>query len=153
MPTELTIKRLAATLVQTRSGREAGYYVVVFFACAGSIREKCLKGTCFVERWQREQDSNGKLGAWLHVYIEGEKIEVDVDLGTAFMDMYSKCRSTESTLSVFHKMLEKDVLAWNTIILGLVACGEGVKVLYYFKEMKMRKVKPDAIALVGVLAV
>ena len=89
----------------------------------------------------------------MHVCIEGEKIEVDVALGTALVDMYSKCRSTESVLSVFHKMFEKDVLTWNAIILGLVACGEGVKVLYYFKEMMMRKVKPDAIALVGVLAV
>ena len=44
---------------------------------------------------------------------------MDVALGTALVDMYSKCRGTESAPSVFHKMLEKDVLTWNAGSCGM----------------------------------
>ncbi|CBI28140.3 unnamed protein product, partial [Vitis vinifera] len=93
-----------------------------------------------------------ELGKWLHVYIEKEKIEVDVALGTALVDMYAKCGSIESAMRVFQEMPEKDVMTWTALIVGLAMCGQGLKALELFHEMQMSEVKPDAITFVGVLA-
>ncbi|KAF3438175.1 hypothetical protein FNV43_RR20932 [Rhamnella rubrinervis] len=67
-----------------------------------------------------------ELGKWLHAYIQKEKIEVDVTLGTALVDMYAKCGSIENALK-----------------------GRRLK---HFQEMQISGAKPDAITFVGVLA-
>ncbi|OVA06548.1 Pentatricopeptide repeat [Macleaya cordata] len=93
-----------------------------------------------------------ELGLWLHAYIEKENIEVDVVLGTALVDMYTKCGSTEKALEVFHEMPKRDVMTWTAMIVGLAMCGQGEKALEFFYEMQKSGVKPDAITFVGVLA-
>ncbi|XP_008242743.1 PREDICTED: pentatricopeptide repeat-containing protein At1g08070, chloroplastic-like [Prunus mume] len=93
-----------------------------------------------------------ELGKWLHAYIEKEKIEVDVALGTTLVDMYAKCGSIDGALEVFRKLPEKDVMTWTALISGFAMCGQGKKALEHFHEMQMSGVKPDAITFVGVLA-
>ena len=92
-----------------------------------------------------------ELGKWLHACIEKEKIEVDVALGTALVDMYAKCGSIDIAMRVFQELPEKDVMSWTALIVGLAMCGEGEKALEYFHEMQIGGVKPDAITFVGVL--
>ncbi|CAL9027948.1 unnamed protein product [Prunus brigantina] len=93
-----------------------------------------------------------ELGKWLHAYIEKEKIEVDVALGTTLVDMYAKCGSIDGASEVFRKLPEKDVMTWTALISGFAMCGQGKKALGHFHEMQMSGVKPDAITFVGVLA-
>ncbi|PQQ20230.1 pentatricopeptide repeat-containing protein [Prunus yedoensis var. nudiflora] len=93
-----------------------------------------------------------ELGKWLHAYIEKEKIEVDVALGTTLVDMYAKCGSIDGASEVFRKLPEKDVMTWTALISGFAMCGQGKKALEHFHEMQMSGVKPDAITFVGVLA-
>ncbi|XP_060668677.1 pentatricopeptide repeat-containing protein At1g08070, chloroplastic [Ziziphus jujuba] len=93
-----------------------------------------------------------ELGKWLHAYIQKEKIEVDVTLGTALVDMYAKCGSIENALKVFKELPEKDVMTWTTLITGLAMSGQGEKALRHFYEMQRSGVQPDAITFVGVLA-
>ncbi|XP_061951430.1 pentatricopeptide repeat-containing protein At1g08070, chloroplastic-like [Populus nigra] len=93
-----------------------------------------------------------ELGKWLHAYIKKQRIDVDVALGTALVDMYAKCGSIETAIQVFHEMPEKDVMTWTALILGLAMCGQAENALQYFDEMHIRGVKPDAITFVGVLA-
>ncbi|XP_021817716.1 pentatricopeptide repeat-containing protein At2g29760, chloroplastic-like isoform X2 [Prunus avium] len=93
-----------------------------------------------------------ELGKWLHAYIEKEKIELDVALGTTLVDMYAKCGSIDGASEVFRKLPEKDVMTWTALISGFAMCGQGKKALEHFHEMQMSGVKPDAITFVGVLA-
>lgn len=93
-----------------------------------------------------------ELGQWLHLYIEKEKIEVGVALGTALLDMYAKFGSIGSAMRVFQEMPEKDVMSWTALIVGFAMCGQGKKALGLFHEMEMNGVKPDAITFVWVLA-
>lgn len=93
-----------------------------------------------------------ELGKWLHAYIEKEKIEVDVALGTTLVDMYAKCGSIDGASEVFRKLPEKDVMTWTALISGFAMCGQGKKALEHFHEMQMSGVKPDAITFIGVLA-
>ncbi|KAL3566548.1 hypothetical protein D5086_031963 [Populus alba] len=52
-----------------------------------------------------------ELGKWLHAYIMKQRIDVDVALGTALVDMYAKCGSIGTAIQVFHEMPEKDISA------------------------------------------
>ncbi|KAI3910331.1 hypothetical protein MKW92_033054 [Papaver armeniacum] len=93
-----------------------------------------------------------ELGIWLHAYIEKQNIDVDVVLGTALVDMYTKCGSIDGALEVFHGIPVKDVMTWTSMIVGLAMSGQGEKALDFFHEMQKSGVKPDAITFVGVLA-
>ncbi|KAF2310707.1 hypothetical protein GH714_016494 [Hevea brasiliensis] len=92
------------------------------------------------------------LGKWLHAYIKKRKINVDVALGTAMVDMYAKCGSIERALCVFQELPKKDVMTWTALIVGLAMSGQGEMALEYFHEMQGNGIKPDAITFVGVLA-
>ncbi|WCJ29711.1 Pentatricopeptide repeat (PPR) superfamily protein [Euphorbia peplus] len=93
-----------------------------------------------------------ELGKWLHAYIKKWKIKVDVALGTALVDMYAKCGSIESAMTVFQELPEKDIMTWTALIVGLAMSGNGEMALSYFHEMQREGIKPDAITFVGVLA-
>ncbi|GMH06856.1 hypothetical protein Nepgr_008696 [Nepenthes gracilis] len=92
-----------------------------------------------------------KLGAWVHDYAVKNGFEVGVYLGTALIDMYSKCGSLREARQVFDKMGNKSLATWNSMIasLGVHGCGEEALVL--FQRMRDENVQPDAITFVGVL--
>ncbi|KAL4195294.1 hypothetical protein AMTRI_Chr05g63930 [Amborella trichopoda] len=92
-----------------------------------------------------------EIGKWVHLYIEKEKIEVDVFLGTALVDFYAKCGCIDSAWSVFKGMAKQDVLTWTSMIGGFSMCGRGQNAIELFEEMQKTGLKPDAITFVGVL--
>ncbi|KAL5975240.1 hypothetical protein ACLOJK_031919 [Asimina triloba] len=92
-----------------------------------------------------------ELGKWLHAYISKEKIEVDVVLGTALVDMYARCGSIESASQIFNSTPQRDVMTWTAMIRGLAMSGNGEKALELFNEMQRSGLKPDAITFISVL--
>ncbi|WOL09011.1 pentatricopeptide repeat-containing protein [Canna indica] len=92
-----------------------------------------------------------ELGKWFHVYIAREKVEVDVVLGTALVDMYARCGCIESAFKVFEEMRCRDVMTWTALIGGLAMCGHAERALQTFHRMQTSGVKPDAVTFVGVL--
>lgn len=92
-----------------------------------------------------------ELGKWLHVYIAREKVEVDLVLGTALVDMYGRCGCVGSAFKMFENMPCRDVMTWTALIGGLAMCGHAESALRAFQEMQKSGVKPDAITFVGVL--
>ncbi|KAK9089990.1 hypothetical protein Sjap_023167 [Stephania japonica] len=92
-----------------------------------------------------------RLGAWIHDFALKNGFQLDAFLGTALIDMYSKCGSLEAAKRVFHGMEEKSVATWNSIITSLGVHGRGKEALALFAQMEKAKVVPDAITFVGVL--
>lgn len=92
-----------------------------------------------------------ELGRWLHACTRREGIDIDIALGTAFVDMYAKCGCVENAVDVFDEMPRRNVMTWTALIRGLAMCGRGEKALQLFGEMIGSKVKPDSITFVGVL--
>ncbi|GMP39125.1 hypothetical protein CsSME_00010087 [Camellia sinensis var. sinensis] len=64
-----------------------------------------------------------ELGKWVHLYVEKNKIEIDGVLGSALIDLYSKCGNIEKALQVFESLPQRNVIAWNAIISGLAMHG------------------------------
>ncbi|ONK63052.1 uncharacterized protein A4U43_C07F10920 [Asparagus officinalis] len=92
------------------------------------------------------------MGKTIHKFIEKNKIEIDVKLGTSLVDMYAKCGDIENSLQVFHGMDERDVLTWSSMIIGLASHGLGNDALRFFSKMIQEGIKPNDITFVGVLS-
>ncbi|XP_047156826.1 pentatricopeptide repeat-containing protein ELI1, chloroplastic [Vigna umbellata] len=104
--------------------------------------------------------SCGQLGAlecgrWVHSYVEnsgiGVGVKVNLRVGTALVDMYCKCGSLEDARKVFDGMVGKDVVAWNSLIMGYGIHGFGDEALQLFHEMLCVGVRPSDITFVAVL--
>ncbi|XP_020244187.1 putative pentatricopeptide repeat-containing protein At3g08820 [Asparagus officinalis] len=72
-------------------------------------------------------------------------------LGTALIDMYSKCGSAERAWAVFKGMKESDVIVWNAMINGLVMTGYHKVSFGLFAQMEKLGVKPEGNTFVGLL--
>uniref|UniRef100_A0A0E0E3J4 Pentacotripeptide-repeat region of PRORP domain-containing protein n=1 Tax=Oryza meridionalis TaxID=40149 RepID=A0A0E0E3J4_9ORYZ len=91
-------------------------------------------------------------GEWIHQYAEQRKMKIDAVLGTALIDMYSKCGHIEKSLEVFWRMQGRDATAWTAIICGLATNGQAGRALELFQDMQRSKVKPDGVTFIGVLS-
>ncbi|XP_028759085.1 pentatricopeptide repeat-containing protein At3g26630, chloroplastic [Neltuma alba] len=92
-----------------------------------------------------------KLGKWVHDFALKNGFDLGIFMGTALIDMYSKCGSLEDAMRVFHKMPTKGLATWNSMITSLGVHGMGNEALSFFQEMENTNVAPDAITFVGVL--
>lgn len=93
-----------------------------------------------------------KLGRWIHDFALKNGFELGTFVGTALIDMYSKCGSLEDAMRVFRKMQIKSLATWNSMITSLGVHGKGEEALALFREMEISGVAPDAITFVGVLS-
>ncbi|KAB2051778.1 hypothetical protein ES319_A12G077500v1 [Gossypium barbadense] len=98
----------------------------------------------------------GQLGAlesgrWLHSYMQNNDIQVSVRVATALIDMYSKCGSLEDARLVFDRIHYKDVVAWNSMIIGYALHGFSQDALELFHEMCRIGLRPTDITFIGVL--
>lgn len=92
------------------------------------------------------------IGIWIHHYIKKHKLCLTVSLGTALVDMYSKCGNIEKTLQVFHEMPIRNSLTWTAAIGALAHHGNGHDALSYFVEMVNSGLRPDDVTFLGVLS-
>nr|POE90265.1 pentatricopeptide repeat-containing protein, chloroplastic [Quercus suber] len=92
-----------------------------------------------------------KLGRWIHDFALKNGFKLGIFLGTALIDMYSKCGSLEDARKVFNKMQVKSLATWNSMITSLGVHGCGEEAISVFAEMERGNVQPDAITFVGLL--
>ncbi|KAF5736193.1 hypothetical protein HS088_TW14G00329 [Tripterygium wilfordii] len=91
-------------------------------------------------------------GRWVHSFIENNGIQVNVHVGAALVNMYSKCGSLEDARSVFDRMKIKDVVAWNSMIVGYAMHGFSQDALQLFGEMYRIGHQPTDITFIGILS-
>lgn len=91
------------------------------------------------------------LAKWIHAYIEKNKINCDMRLGTALVDMFARCGDPQSAMKVFNTMVRRDVSAWTAAIGAMAMEGNGEGALELFDDMLREGVKPDEIVFVAVL--
>uniref|UniRef100_A0A0E0MS34 DYW domain-containing protein n=1 Tax=Oryza rufipogon TaxID=4529 RepID=A0A0E0MS34_ORYRU len=90
-------------------------------------------------------------GEWARIYMGRLGIKMDVFVGNALIDMYSKCGSIERALDVFKDMHNRDKFTWTAIILGLAVNGRGEEAIDMFYRMLRALQTPDEVTFVGVL--
>lgn len=92
------------------------------------------------------------MGEWIHGYVRRKNLKVDLVLGNALIDMYSKCGSMQDALDVFHSLPMKNIFCWNSIIVGLGMNGHGEEAIDTFNVMEKEGMKPDGVTFVGLLS-
>lgn len=79
-------------------------------------------------------------------------LESDVVVGSALVDMYSKCGRIDYASKIFKLMPVKNAFSWNSMISGYARHGLGRKALDLFRQMEIEGQLPDHVTFVGVLS-
>ncbi|XP_010248175.1 PREDICTED: pentatricopeptide repeat-containing protein At5g06540 [Nelumbo nucifera] len=91
-------------------------------------------------------------GEKAHNYVLRHKLNVNLILGTALVDMYARCGSIQKAIRVFEELPERDTLSWTAVIAGLAMHGHADKALEYFSEMLKTGITPRDITFTAVLS-
>lgn len=106
----------------------------------GVINACALLGTSKYANWVRDVAERS-----------GYSPKDNVVVGSALIDMYSKCGSAESAYEVFKMMQEKNVYTYSSMIVGFAIHGCASSTLELFEEMVKKDVMPNHVTFVGVL--
>ncbi|KAJ7967399.1 Pentatricopeptide repeat-containing protein [Quillaja saponaria] len=96
-----------------------------------------------------EFNDQGKL---LHAHLIKTPFESNVYVGTALVDMYSKCGHLTDAQTSFGCIFSPNVAAWTALINGYAYHGLGSKAMSLFESMLDQGVAPNAATFVGVLS-
>jgi pentatricopeptide repeat protein len=97
--------------------------------------------------------SSVKRGEHVHAQMCLTRSEGDPFQLTALLDMYSKCGCMADARRVFDSIPDKDLIAWNALIMGYGRQGEIEDALDSFEIMLDQNVKPNEATFVNVLSV
>ncbi|CAN6713812.1 unnamed protein product [Malus baccata var. baccata] len=82
-------------------------------------------------------------GCEIHAYVLRHGIESDVMISSALIAMYSKCGFLGMGTRVFEIMPEKNIVSYNSLILGLGLHGLASEAFRMFDEILRNGLKPD----------
>ncbi|XP_038976201.1 pentatricopeptide repeat-containing protein At1g04840-like [Phoenix dactylifera] len=82
-------------------------------------------------------------GIRIHEYVLKNGFRANGVIGTALVDMYSKCGKIDHASQVFEHMEERDILTCTAMIMGWAVHGNWKQALQCFEDMKCACVKPD----------
>ncbi|KAL8117294.1 hypothetical protein AgCh_015268 [Apium graveolens] len=91
------------------------------------------------------------MGTKLHEFAKRSGFISYVIVANTLVDFYSKCGCVDQALQVFHKIREKNVISWTSIILGLRINNRSFEALILFRNMQVM-LKPNSITLISVLS-
>lgn len=69
----------------------------------------------------------------------------------ALVDMYTKCRKLATARELFDRIVDRDVVTWNAMILGYAQNKQGKEALVLYERMVTEGVKPDRVTFIAVL--
>ncbi|CAL1360161.1 unnamed protein product [Linum trigynum] len=93
-----------------------------------------------------------KMGTQLHALVFKCHYYVDVYMGSALVDMYSKCGVVDCALKVFDEMKERNIVSWNSLITCYEQNGPSRKALDVFVRMMESSFEPDEVTLASVVS-
>lgn len=91
------------------------------------------------------------LGMQIHATIFKSPLATSVFMGTALLDMYSKCTHVSSAQKVFDEMIERNVVSWNSLITCYEQNGPPANAIDLFVVMMEFGLEPDEVTLASVV--
>jgi pentatricopeptide repeat protein len=91
-------------------------------------------------------------GKQIHCFAVRHHLDANVFVGTALVDMYSKCGEISTAECVFAGMTDKSTVSCTTMISGLGQHGFGKRALSLFYSMQEKGLKPDAVTFLAVIS-
>ncbi|KAK7367437.1 hypothetical protein VNO80_09449 [Phaseolus coccineus] len=84
-----------------------------------------------------------KHGKCLHAWAIRQKLESEVIVETALIDMYAKCNRGNLSYKVFMGTSKKRTAPWNALLSGFIQNRLGGEPIKLFKQMLVKGVQPD----------
>ncbi|CAN6236154.1 unnamed protein product [Urochloa humidicola] len=91
-------------------------------------------------------------GKQIHCFAVRRCLDCNVFVGTALVDMYSKCGEISTAERVFASMTEKSAVTYTIMISGLGQHGFGERAVSLFYSMREKGLKPDAVTFLAVIS-
>ncbi|KAI3706034.1 hypothetical protein L1987_76287 [Smallanthus sonchifolius] len=91
-------------------------------------------------------------GKQTHCCIIKLKFDSNVVVGSALIDMYAKCGRLSNARVVFDNFSFKNIVSWNTMLVGYAHHGHGEKALEIYNMLLDHGIKPNDITFIGVLS-
>lgn len=95
---------------------------------------------------------NIMVGGSIHAHVIVNSMELNPALGTALLEMYSKCSNIGRAFQVFNSLTNKNLQAWTVMISGLAENGLGREAIALFTEMERSGLKPDSVSFSVILS-
>ncbi|PKI63274.1 hypothetical protein CRG98_016459, partial [Punica granatum] len=93
-------------------------------------------------------------GRWVHEsMIRHTDLFGTISVSNALINMYATCGAVKEALATFNEMERRNIITWNTMIVGLAKHGHADEVRSLFSRMLEDRVqKPDHVTFLGVLS-
>ncbi|KAL0300624.1 UNVERIFIED_CONTAM: Pentatricopeptide repeat-containing protein, mitochondrial [Sesamum radiatum] len=78
-------------------------------------------------------------------------LETDLFVGNSLVVLYTKCGNIRDGVVAFIEITDKNIVSWNSIIVGCAQHGCGEWALAFFSQMAKAGVDPDEITFTGLL--
>ncbi|XVE84571.1 hypothetical protein DITRI_Ditri17bG0023700 [Diplodiscus trichospermus] len=92
-------------------------------------------------------------GQQMHCLISKHGYEGDVFVGSALVDTYAKCHDMELAEKVFVALRERNLISWNSMIVGCLLNNLHDKALFLFREVVREDfISPDQVSFSSVIS-
>lgn len=91
-------------------------------------------------------------GKQSHCCILKPGFHSNVVVGSALIDMYAKCGRLADARRIFDNLPSKNLVSWNTMLVGYAQHGFGIEALDIYNMMQINGIKPNDITFIGVLS-
>lgn len=103
----------------------------------GDLLPDCITFPFVLKECAKRVDATN--GPSIHAHVVKFGCDCDVYVQNSLINLYTECGVLEDAARVFDEMSNRDVVSWNTIIVGFLRGGELNKALVLFRQMKDRK--------------
>lgn len=90
-----------------------------------------------------------RLGCQLHGYALKTDYGTDVIVGTAILDMYTKCNNLSDAQKLFNSLPNHNLQSYNAIIVGYARSDKGIEALGMFQLLQKSGLGVDEVSLSG----
>lgn len=92
-------------------------------------------------------------GKEIHGYAIRHALDSDIAVGSALVDMYAKSGCLSWARAVFDRMLRRNVVTWNVLIMAYGMHGLGHEAMKLFEQMVAKgEAKPNEVTFIAALA-
>ncbi|XP_062016651.1 pentatricopeptide repeat-containing protein At5g46460, mitochondrial [Rosa rugosa] len=91
-------------------------------------------------------------GKEIHAATVKLGFETDAFVGNSLIVLYAKCGSINDGVAIFKRIGEKNIVSWNSTVIGCAQHGCGKWALALFNQMLRAGVDPDEITFTGLLS-
>nr|XP_043620300.1 pentatricopeptide repeat-containing protein At2g46050, mitochondrial [Erigeron canadensis] len=93
-----------------------------------------------------------ELGMQIHCLVFRYGFDMDVVVASALIDLYAKNVNIIDARKVFSCMLPRNMISWNTMIVGYGQCGDGKEAMKLLTKMLQEWFSPDDLTLASVVS-